>query len=53
MISPAISLVVVINGPVATAGSIFNLLSTIGTKVPNNEANMITVNKDTLTDKES
>lgn len=38
------SLSVVINGPVATAGSNFSLLSSNGKKVPNNDANITTEN---------
>ena len=40
-----ISLVVVIKGPVAIAGSIFILFSVSGTRVPKMEANIITANK--------
>ena len=43
------SLVKVINGPVARAGSTFNLLSNRGNAVPNMDANMITINKDMVT----
>ena len=43
------SLLVVINGPVASAGSIPNLLSNIGTNVPISEAITITEISDTLT----
>ena len=43
------SLEVVINGPVASAGSIFNLFSASGTKVPKIEANNITVINAVLT----
>ena len=38
-----------IKGPVAKAGSILNLSKTIGTKVPNIDANTITVNNAALT----
>jgi len=41
---PKISLLVVINGPVAIAGSIPRLSNIIGTKVPTNEAIIITHN---------
>ena len=44
------SLVVVIKGPVAMAGSILNLSNVIGTNVPNIEANITTANNDRLTD---
>lgn len=40
---PKISLLVVINGPVATAGSIPLLSKINGTKVPINEAMMMTI----------
>ena len=43
------SLEVVINGPVAKAGSILSLSRARGTKVPNIEANIITVISETLT----
>ena len=43
------SFVKVINGPVARAGSIFNLLSNRGNAVPNKDANMITINKEVVT----
>jgi hypothetical protein len=42
-------LVVVIKGPVAIAGSIFNLFSKSGTKVPKSEAKIITVIRATET----
>ena len=42
MISPIISFAVVINGPVARAGSISRLSSANGTKVPNSAAKTIT-----------
>ncbi len=41
------SLLVVIKGPVASAGSMPNLLRSNGIKVPNNEAIMITDMSDT------
>lgn len=47
------SLSVVINGPVATAGSILNLLSNKGKKVPNNDANITTENMADVTVKVS
>jgi hypothetical protein len=50
IISPRMSLVVVINGPVATAGSILSLFSTNGMTVPNKEAKIITINKVMLTE---
>ena len=40
---------VVINGPVANAGSILYLSNVRGIKVPNSAANTITANKDMLT----
>ena len=43
------SLVRVIKGPVAKAGSMFILLSNKGNAVPNIEAKMITTNKETVT----
>ena len=43
------SFVKVINGPVARAGAIFNLLSNRGNAVPNKDANMITINKEVVT----
>ena len=43
------SFVKVINGPVARAGSIFNLLSNNGKAVPSSDANMMTINKDMVT----
>ena len=43
------SLVVVIKGPVAMAGSILNFSNVIGTNVPNIEANITTANSDMLT----
>lgn len=43
------SFVKVINGPVARAGSIFNLLSNRGNAVPNKDANIITINKEVVT----
>lgn len=46
---PKMSLVVVINGPVATAGSILNLLSVRGISVPKIADITITVNSATLT----
>ena len=49
MFKPMMSFVKVINGPVASAGSIFNLLSNRGKAVPNMDANMITINKDIVT----
>ena len=45
MIIPIMSLLVVINGPVANAGSIPYLSKTIGINVPINEATTITLNK--------
>lgn len=39
------SFVIAINGPVAIAGSTFIFSSNIGTKVPNSEANITTVNR--------
>ena len=48
---PKISLVVVINGPVANAGSILNRFKVKGTKAPNIEAKIITINKAMLTAK--
>lgn len=45
MIIPIMSLLVVINGPVAKAGSIPYLSKTIGMKVPISEAMTITLNK--------
>lgn len=42
MIIPVISLLVVINGPVASAGSTPYLSKTIGIKVPTSEAVIIT-----------
>ena len=44
------SFMVVINGPVARAGSILNRLSNRGMKVPKTEAKIITENKAELTD---
>lgn len=44
-----ISFIVVINGPVAKAGSILNLYNASGTNVPNIDANNITANKAVLT----
>ena len=49
MFRPMMSFVKVINGPVARAGSIFNLLSNRGNAVPNKDANMITINKEVVT----
>jgi hypothetical protein len=43
MISPTMSFAVVTNGPVANAGSIFNLSNISGKKVPLRLANMITL----------
>ena len=45
MTIPIISLVMEINGPVASAGSIFSFSSVSGTNVPNTEANITTANK--------
>jgi len=45
MMSPRISLAVVIKGPVARAGSILTLFSINGIKVPLRLAKMITLNK--------
>lgn len=39
------SFVIEINGPVAMAGSIFNLSKVIGTKVPKIDANITTANR--------
>ncbi len=47
---PIISLVIVINGPVAIAGSILKRSSVIGTIVPKIEANITTENSDRDTD---
>lgn len=44
------SFVIVINGPVANAGSIFNRSKVNGTKVPNIEANITTAKRDNDTD---
>ena len=44
------SLVMVINGPVAIAGSIFNRSSINGTNVPKIAANITTAKSDTDTD---
>ena len=44
-----ISLIVVINGPVAKAGSILNLCNASGINVPKIEANKITASKAVLT----
>ena len=49
MAMPTMSLVMVINGPVASAGSIFNRSSVRGTNVPNKEANKTTLNSDSVT----
>ena len=49
MLSPIISLVNVMNGPVANAGSIFNLFNMRGQAVPNMEANMITLKREMVT----
>jgi hypothetical protein len=46
---PIISLVVVINGPVAKAGSILYLCKIKGIHVPKTAAKIITQNKDKLT----
>ena len=46
---PMMSLVMVINGPVAIAGSILNLSSARGTKVPNTEAKSTTPKSDNYT----
>ena len=46
---PQISLLVVINGPVASAGSMPYLSSNNGTKVPINEAIIITEIKEIVT----
>ena len=43
------SFTVVINGPVANAGSILKRLRANGTNVPNTEAKTITINKEILT----
>ena len=43
---PKISLQVVMNGPVATAGSIPFLCSIKGTKVPTSDAIMITITRE-------
>lgn len=43
------SLVIVIKGPVAKAGSIFKRSSVNGTNVPNTEANITTENNDNAT----
>ena len=47
--NPMMSFTVVINGPVANAGSIFNLSSSKGTNVPKDEAKMITAKRAELT----
>ena len=44
---PKISLLVVINGPVAIAGSIFLLFKNRGTKVPTKPATIMTTTSDT------
>ena len=46
---PRTSFKVVINGPVAKAGSILYLLSSNGISVPNTPAKRITVKRDRLT----
>jgi len=46
---PTMSFIVVINGPVANAGSIFNLCKVNGTMVPESDANIITENNEMLT----
>ena len=46
---PRTSFTVVINGPVAKAGSILYLFKAKGTKVPNQAAKIITAIKDILT----
>ena len=46
---PTISLAVVINGPVASAGSILNLDKVKGTNAPKILAKIITVNNEMLT----
>ena len=47
--NPITSFIVVINGPVANAGSTLLLFNIIGIKVPKSDANSITVTKETLT----
>ena len=47
---PIISFTVVIKGPVASAGSIFNLSKINGTNVPKIEAKIITENRAILTE---
>ena len=49
MIRPTISLAVVINGPVASAGSILNFSRARGIKAPKIVANIITINSAILT----
>ena len=49
MAIPIISLMVVMNGPVATAGSIFRRLKPSGSAVPTMAANKTTVISDRLT----
>ena len=49
MTMPMMSLVILINGPVASAGSILNRSSVSGTSVPNIEANITTEKSDTDT----
>ncbi len=46
---PSTSFIVVINGPVARAGSILYLFKVSGINVPNNAAKMITDNNAMLT----
>ena len=49
MNSPKTSLMVVINGPVANAGSILYLFKVNGIKVPNSAAKIITASSEMLT----
>ena len=46
MSMPMISFVMLMKGPVASAGSIFSFSSVKGTNVPNTDANMTTANSD-------
>ena len=49
MTMPIMSLVIEINGPVASAGSILNLSKVSGTKVPKIDAKTTTANSDSDT----
>ena len=50
MSMPMMSLVMVMKGPVAMAGSILNRSRVRGTRVPNIEANITTAKSDSYTD---